>query len=243
MFGGPSAYLEKRRYIAKYVSALLMIAMILAFFLYLMANQQLSQDPVKAIALGLGMLFIYKYIDQLAWNYLYTAWNFKRGLDSEALVYEELKKLPDEYIVVQDVKIPNTKTNIDFVVFGPNGIFAIEVKSHKGAITYNGKQLLRNGYQLEKNFLWQVHAESRALTEYLQANVDRSLYANPILVFSNSKAIMKFGKIPVDGVVVIKIVWLIEQIAKNFTTMRISTEYIDQATKLLNPNQPHGALS
>lgn len=234
MIGGPSLYLEKERYVAKYISALFMIGMYLAYFLYLVANQRLIEQPLIATALGLGMLVIYKYINDFAWKYLRKARYFKLGQEGEKEIYDELSKLPDEYVVIQDVKIPSTKTNIDFVVLGPNGIWAIEVKSHKGKITYNGKELLRNGYLLEKNFLWQVRTEAISLTEYLQANIDRSLYVNALLVFSSSKAKMRFGESPVTGVVIIGREWLIKHITGRLAQNTLKSEQIEQITRLLH---------
>ncbi|HHT9139002.1 MAG TPA: nuclease-related domain-containing protein [Candidatus Wunengus sp. YC60] len=155
-------------------------------------------------------------------------------MDGEALVAEELKKLPDEYVVIQDVKIPNTKTNIDFVVLGTNGIFAIEVKSHEGNITYNGQELLRNGYSLKKNFLWQVRFEATSLTEYLHANVDRNLYANALLVFSSFKAKLRFGESPVTGVVIIGRAWLIKHITSHVAQQTLKSEYIEQIVSLFH---------
>ncbi len=46
--------------------------------------------------------------------------------------------------------------NIDRVVIGPPGIFAVETKAHGGVITYDGRQLLHDGRPLEKDFLRQA---------------------------------------------------------------------------------------
>ncbi|NTU66874.1 MAG: NERD domain-containing protein [Candidatus Moranbacteria bacterium] len=64
--------------------------------------------------------------------------NYKQGGKGEGAIYYELLKLSDNYLVFQDVKFPTKDFNIDFVVVGPTGIFAIEVKSHKGIIGFNG---------------------------------------------------------------------------------------------------------
>lgn len=240
MIGGPSKYLQEKRVWNKWISIDWMLGMFLAYFVYLIVNYLSRSNRYIPIVLGITMLFVYKIFNKQAWKFLYKAANFRQGLDGEALVAAELKKLPDDYVVIQDVKLPNTKTNIDFVVLGPNGIFAIEVKNHKGNITYGGNQLLRNGYPLEKNFLWQARIESGSLTEYIQANVDRSLYANPILVFSSPNVIMKFGSVPINGVVIIKVDWLVEYIVNFTVAAKVSEQLVNQATNLFSSIQPHG---
>ena len=208
--------------------------MFLAYVVYLIVNYVYRSDKYIPTILAITMLFVYKVFNKQAWKFLYTASNFRQGLDGEALVAEELKKLPDEYIVIQDVKIPNMKSNIDFVVLSANGIFALEVKSHEGNITYNGKELLRNGYALEKNFLWQVRSEATSLTEYLQANIDRNLYVNALLVFSSSKAKMRFGESPVVGVVIIGRAWLMKHITSRATPNSLKPEHIEQIARLFH---------
>jgi len=53
--------------------------------------------------------------------------NFLDGDDGEYDVEKVLKNLPDEFQVIPDVK-KTRGDNIDFVVVGPTGVFAIEVK-------------------------------------------------------------------------------------------------------------------
>jgi hypothetical protein len=209
---------------------------------YLIVNYFYRSDKYVPAILGIVMVFVFKALTKQAWKYLHIAEHFRQGLDGEEVTAEELQKLPDEYTVIQDVSIPGMKTNIDFVVLGTNGVFAVEVKSHRGEITYDGRQLRRNGYPLEKDFLRQSRTEATALTEYLQANVDRNLYANPILVFSDQKARLKFGKLPLNGVVVIRVDWLNEQIVKSRIPQIISPQSIDQIITFLTPSEPHGFL-
>lgn len=243
MIGGPSKYLRDQKNWFKWTSVDWMLGMFFAYSVYLIVNFFFKANTYMPTVLAIIMLFIYKTFNKQAWKSLYKALNYRQGMDGEATVYEELKKLPEDYVVIQDVKIPNEKTNIDFVVLGANGIWAIEVKSHKGEITYDGKQLLRNGYRLEKNFLWQARAESKALTEYLQANVDRSLYANPILVFSSPNTFVKLGRVPIEGIMVINVNWLIEQITKNISPINVSKDYIKQVVNHLILLLPNSALN
>ena len=70
-----------------------------------------------------------------------------------------LTTLPDDYTVFNQVIVPNGKSfrELDFVVIGPNGIFAIEVKHHRGEIS--GK---------ETDLTWCQRKRSRAGNTYEQ---------------------------------------------------------------------------
>lgn len=243
MIGEASAYLREKKSLNKRLSANWMLGLFLAYVVYLIVNYLYRSDKYMPILLGILMIIVFKALNKQAWKYLHIAKYFRQGIDGEEVTAQELQKLPDVYTVIRDVHIPGMKTNIDFVVLSANGLFAIEVKSHRGEITYDGRQLRRNGYPLEKDFLRQSRTEATALTEYLQANVDRNLYANPILVFSDPKARLTFGRMPLHGVVVIRVDWLREQIVKNISPTPISGKFIDQITPLLSPNEPHGDLS
>lgn len=240
MIGGSSKYLREKKSWNKWLSIDWMLGLFLAYVVYLIINYFYRSDKYVPAILGIVMVFVFKALTKQAWKYLHIAEHFRQGLDGEEVTAQELQKLPDEYTVIRDVHIPGMKTNIDFVVLGANGLFAIEVKSHRGEITYDGRQLRRNGYPLEKDFLRQSRTEATALTEYLQANVDRNLYANPILVFSDQKARLKFGRTPLHGVVVIRVDWLREQIMKNISPTRVSEKFIDQIIPLFSHNQSHG---
>lgn len=242
MIGEASAYLREKKSLNKRLSANWMLGLFLAYVVYLIVNYLYRSDKYMPILLGILMIIVFNAINKQAWKYLHIAKYFRQGIDGEEVTAQELQKLPDEYTAIRDVHIPGMKTNIDFVVLGANGLFTIEVKSHRGEITYDGRQLRRNGYPLEKDFLRQSRTEATALTEYLQANVDRNLYANPILVFSDQKARLKFGRTPLHGVVVIRVDWLREQVVKNRAPIVISPQYIDQIVALLASPEPSAAL-
>lgn len=59
---------------------------------------------------------------------------WEQGLEGEQTVAKELEKLPDSYYVIHDViaEWKGRKAQIDHVVIGPTGVFAIETKSLGG---------------------------------------------------------------------------------------------------------------
>ncbi|WP_350342329.1 nuclease-related domain-containing protein [Proteinivorax tanatarense] len=58
------------------------------------------------------------------------------GLEGEEYAISTLRKLPDEYTVICDVNIEvdGGKSQLDFVVVGPTGIFVTEIKNWNGTI-------------------------------------------------------------------------------------------------------------
>lgn len=132
---------------------------------------------------------------------------FMRGFNGEVDIKVILSRLPSEYHRFYDLNLVN-RGNIDAVVVGPSGIWTIEVKSHKGKITFENDHLLIKGHQPEKDFLKQTYAESMALKDLLIGKLGYDIKVNPVLAFSSNKAYLKFGLHPQKGVYVIGGRWL-----------------------------------
>ena len=162
----------------------------------------LSNAPLF-LALFLLFTSILLWVKHLMSKERRNLFSYGTGLSGELNVEKELTKLSDEYIVFCDVKIPPNKWNIDFVVVGPTGLLALEVKNHKGKVSFNEKGLLLNSKTFEKNFLKQVKGEARSLSKYLEEKLVSSFYVKPILIFSYPGTTMAFGLKPVDDVYVI----------------------------------------
>lgn len=176
---------------------------------------------------GIFMIILYLIMNKPISKEIRLIWSYKYGLQGEVSIGQILANLPDSYNVISSVVLPGKKSNIDFVVIGPSGVYAIEVKSHRGRITYDGQQLLRNGHTFEHNFLWQVKSEARELQAYLR-NIKQSVYAvDPILVFSNKYTPVRFGIKPVDSVHVIGAGWLLDTIQGNAANIRLTYEQIE----------------
>jgi hypothetical protein len=106
------------------------------------------------------------------------------GAEAEMLVAAELNKLPDTYHVFHDLEFPGF--NIDHVVLGPTGLFAVETKSHKGRVTQRDGVLLRNGSKFFKDFLGQSIGQVFALKDYLGQHGVHGQFITAILCFTRS---------------------------------------------------------
>ncbi len=107
--------------------------------------------------------------------------NYLTGDDGEVIIEDILKKLPDEFIVIPDLKLPK-QGNIDFVVVGPTGIFALEVKNFRQLYNFN----LAKNYR--KSSVYQTNRNAITLGTYLRTTLnDPYVIAVPVLVFAKEQ--------------------------------------------------------
>lgn len=140
-----------------------------------------------------------------------TSENFYRGKEGECIIGDELNKLPNDFLVFQDIKMEKGG-NIDFVVLGLTGLFTIEVKSHHGQIGFNGQELTLNSQPFpEKDVLKQAMREAFDLHNYIKIKLHKDIFVHPVLVFSNYVKI-NFGQKPVNKVYVVQKSYLLDLI-------------------------------
>ena len=112
---------------------------------YLEEKAKLSTKFAKVILLiGLVSTIVLKNIVLLfiafiiSFYFFENAWKYRRGIAGEELVEESLQELSDEYFLLNDITLPQTRMNIDHLILGPNGIFVIEAKNYDGKIVCYG---------------------------------------------------------------------------------------------------------
>lgn len=129
---------------------------------YLENKARLNRDiSIPLILIGLGGLiysslsfnfgFIFLFIIILFVVILFVGGfflnnysNYKGGLEAENLVILSLQGLNDDYFLINDIKLPDSRGNIDHIVLGPNGIFVIETKNYGGQIICHGDEWIRH---------------------------------------------------------------------------------------------------
>lgn len=212
IYGHPSRYLNANRTISKYgaFAYLLHFTVIIGIVIWRLSIASFSLPAVFAITLVFGPLLL--ITDSLMRKEESLMYKFRSGIIGEKLIGDELKKLDANYTVFQDVHVPSKKENIDFVVMGPTGIFAIEVKNHHGKVGFNGDELTLNDKSLEKDFLRQTMREATSLHDYLVSSGVTNAFVTPIIVFSHRFAVVRFGIQPIKNVRVIQYRWLLKMI-------------------------------
>jgi len=118
------------------------------------------------------------------------------GLKGEDALRDHLREiLTDEHTVLYNV--PVEKGDIDCIIIGPEGLYAIEAKNHKGVITYadsSWRQVKRsrNGSFYTgslKNPSFQLVSNIKWLKGYL-ARCNIKAWINGLIVFTNPDAIL-----------------------------------------------------
>lgn len=136
--------------------------------------------------------------------------HIRSGIIGEKTALEVLSKLSDEYTIISDLEIEfdGSKSQIDSIVVGPNGIFIVETKNIKGEIKGNDtdKDIIvdkvgRRGGEYSNtvyNPCKQVGTHVFRLSKFLQ---ERRLgtWVQGIVFFSNTETTIKMqtAKIPV----------------------------------------------
>lgn len=92
------------------------------------------------------------------------------GAQGERLTGRALDKLPSSYRVLHDLEMPGSKANIDHVVVGPTGVFTVETKNYKNAVTIKGGRAYSAGRTLDR-VVQQARRQAAAVHERTGATV------------------------------------------------------------------------
>lgn len=159
-----------------------------AFF----ASAYVSGKAIGASSIVVGIItwgcFTVYYIQRI-FRLLSERRDLRLGLDGELAVAEELNKLMfDGYHVYHD--FPAAKFNIDHILIGPAGVFAVETKTRSkrkdasgkssANVTYDGKKLsFPSGYNV--NALTQAKDQASWLAKWLSSAVGEKVSVEPIV--------------------------------------------------------------
>jgi hypothetical protein len=94
--------------------------------------------------------------------------NIRSGRLGERLVTDLLRSLPDTYLLVNDVVLPNGRGNVDHVLIGPCGVVVIETKRVAGRIRCYADEWSVNG-RLRGSISRQVNGGAGAVRSCLAA--------------------------------------------------------------------------
>jgi len=205
VYGKPSSYLKKMdaRYYRWHLILGLLLIMSVFFFYALLTT--LNFHSLKDLLLTSGIFISVLIIVKTLYKKLKKAsGQYHRGLKGEKSTCLEMLKVSPAYTVFQDIKF-GRKSNIDFVVAGPGGIFIVEVKNHKGRVGFDGEELTLNRKKFkEKNIIAQARGEALALHEYIKKKTMVKRFVRPILVFSNYRARLRTGDLVLGSVVTVE---------------------------------------
>ena len=150
------------------------------------ASEQLRLYEVKAIASTLTgaivlILFSHVWILSLIFfglglHYLKRRSHWRKGILGEKMVVEALTPLDNSYVLINDVVLPERTGNIDHILVGPNGVFAIETKSYQW-------------HYLNRFPIRQAIRNAISLRQFLEKQVKIDMFIPAILVSTDPDAI------------------------------------------------------
>ncbi len=133
---------------------------------------------------------------------LKNADNAKRGMDGEATVKVWLKELlpENQYTIFSNLVLPDCKSDIDFVVIGPKGLFVFEVKNYSAQLFFTAEDyavILKDGTIIKHHPgddpREQVRWNAGRLERYLDENGIADIKIKKALIFSEQDSMRFLG--------------------------------------------------
>ncbi|MGC9396156.1 MAG: NERD domain-containing protein, partial [Anaerolineae bacterium] len=114
--------------------------------------------------------------------------NFRRGQLGESEVARLLRLgLGDDWALFRNVKLPGSTVDIDMVLLGPPGAFALEVKAYTGNYRYTKKRFYRRTMmtwrRMQHNPGKQARAAAGLLHSYITNTLNEDIWVEPRLVW------------------------------------------------------------
>ena len=162
----------------------------LVFFLLALFGwiQALNQSRLNPWLMSIVAAPVIAYCVFRFWQTVKEIKRLKLGRDGERAVAEQLDVLKRQgAIVFHD--LVGDGFNLDHVVLSSRGVFVVETKTHtkpmKGSpsVTFDGKTLLVNGFEPERNPVTQAQGNARWLGEMLRASTGKEFPVRPVVLF------------------------------------------------------------
>jgi hypothetical protein len=183
---------------------ILLIVMLVVVVLAIIEGLLLASFiPTRLIPAWLRLLTVFAILPAM---WLLTKWGNKkldaldkkraamrRGAAGEIHVGNLLADFPDDFCVVNDLTTPFG--NLDHVVVGPTGVFVLDSKNWRGAVSADGKgELLLNGEPTEKPYVRQFVRRMLGIRDRVLALVPGlDLYYQALFVFTAARVEAKWG--------------------------------------------------
>ena len=245
-----SKILIRKNLIEKYQLIGFILLFVIIYVLYFINNTKRinPESFVVLFSMTIGMLaclfyiWVFKKLDKLFLKKDININKARLGDRGEELVCNRLKEiLGDFYYMYPNFKIPGRKFDVDFLIIGPKGLIAMEVKNSSNHFSFSEKEALKikgTGYTQEITRLIgnadprvKLNNHCKSLNYYFYSLGLRGIKSKKVLVFTN-------GSISIDGKAGIYIVKKLELLNKYFENLkdddRFSPEYCAVIVEKLN---------
>ena len=149
---------------------------------------------------------------------------YRKGAAGEVLVDYILEDFPPEYGVIYGVVTPFG--DIDHIVIGPTGVYAIDTKNWRGVVTADGKgELLLNGKPTDKPAIRNLIRAIMTIKDEIKFHSTFSPYIYALLVFPAARVEAKWGQ--TESVHCVRADQLYKYIVENKKGKKLSKKEID----------------
>jgi hypothetical protein len=159
------------------------ITLIVMLLAYLVGLAVADPRWGAAAATGVALLFLVTYLER---PQTIEAWRI--GADGERRTARHLDGLADTgFVILHDRKVPGYGGNLDHIVIGPTGIWAVETKSLAGKVVIDGDSLRIGGRRQDK-IVDQVYREAAAIQIALATQLpDLAFTVTPVVCLHRSE--------------------------------------------------------
>ena len=112
----------------------------------------------------------------------------KLGRDGERAVAEQLDVVKKQGAIVSHDLVADD-FNLDHVVLSTRGVFVVETKTYSkpvegsASVTFDGRKLLVNGFEPERDPVTQARGNAKWLAEMLRASTGKEFPVRPVVLF------------------------------------------------------------
>ena len=170
------------------------LALIIGFWLGFSLNKQTYLWIIVSIIIVALILFLTTQLTNRVTNKLERKRiDFRKGATGEALVGYILAGFPDAYRIIPGVETP-LGGDIDHVVVGPTGVYAVDTKNWRGIVTADGEgELLLNGRPTKKPAIGNLTRSIIATKKKIKVRSALDPYVRGVLAFPSARVEAKWG--------------------------------------------------
>jgi hypothetical protein len=185
---------SKKKYQWQFLTIFL-AAYFFALALGLLIGLSLSKHPYSTIMFLIfiaGIPFIIRLTNRVTDNLEKKRIDFRKGATGEALVGYILAGFPDAYRIIPGVE--TSFGDIDHVVVGPTGVYAVDTKNWRGIVTADDQgELLLNGRPTKKAAIGNLTRSIMTTKKKIKVRSALDPYVRGVLAFPSARVEAKWG--------------------------------------------------
>ena len=190
---GQSLKKYKRQFIAIFLVSFF-LALVIGIWLGLSLNKHsYVWSAISIFIIALIFVLTIRFADSVTDKLEKERIKFRKGAVGEELVGYILKGLSDDYTVIYGIE--TSFGDIDHVVVGPSGVYAIDTKNWRGVITADSKgELLLNGKPPDKPAIRNLTRTIMTVKDKIKVHSTLNPYIYGLLVFPAARVETKWGQ-------------------------------------------------